>query len=226
MLTTCGVPVESTGAGGAPRRIGDLARETGITVRALHHYDRLGLLSPSERTSGGHRCYTADDVRRLHRIIALRSFGLSLEQIKGVLDTRPEQDPAELLRHQLDVVDERIRQLFDLRVRLADVLEALDHRAEPSTEQFLQVIEETMTMSEPISPEQLPDLIEARRRMVADYSDEEVSALTRKLEQSFAELGEQERARLRERLRQSYRPRSEEQQEAPGSGDSAARRAP
>lgn len=57
-------------------RIGDLARGTGTTVRTLHHYDQLGLLSPSSRTAGGHRCYTSEDVRRLHRVIALRSFGL------------------------------------------------------------------------------------------------------------------------------------------------------
>src|SRR4051794_722345 len=54
-------------------RIGELARETGLTVRTLHHYDRLGLLSPLSRTEGGHRCYTGGDVRRLHRISGLVS---------------------------------------------------------------------------------------------------------------------------------------------------------
>ena len=57
-------------------RIGELARATRVTVRALHHYDRLGLLVPSSRTAGGHRCYTGEDVRRLHTILALRGFGL------------------------------------------------------------------------------------------------------------------------------------------------------
>jgi MerR family transcriptional regulator, thiopeptide resistance regulator len=78
-------------------RVGDLARETGLTVRALHHYDRLGLLSPSSRTEGGHRCYTSADLRRLHHLIALRSFGLSLKEIKGVLDADAGRDPAALL---------------------------------------------------------------------------------------------------------------------------------
>jgi MerR HTH family regulatory protein len=57
-------------------KTGELARETGLTVRTLHHYDQLGLLSPLSRTEGGHRCYTPDDVRRLHRIVALRSLGI------------------------------------------------------------------------------------------------------------------------------------------------------
>ena len=43
-------------------RIGELAQHAGVTVRTLHHYDGLGLLTPSERTSGGHRLYGADDV--------------------------------------------------------------------------------------------------------------------------------------------------------------------
>jgi MerR family transcriptional regulator, thiopeptide resistance regulator len=61
-------------------RIGELAREAGLTVRTLHHYDQLGLLSPLSRTEGGHRCYTSGDVRRLHRIVALRSLGISVEE--------------------------------------------------------------------------------------------------------------------------------------------------
>ena len=81
-------------------RIGELARATRVTVRALHHYDRLGLLVPSSRTSGGHRCYTGDDVRRLHTILALRGFGLPLRDIAAALAAGGE-DPREILRRQL-----------------------------------------------------------------------------------------------------------------------------
>lgn len=58
-------------------KVGELARATGLSVRALRHYDELGLLVPSERTGGGHRLYGEDDVHRLYRIVALRSLGLS-----------------------------------------------------------------------------------------------------------------------------------------------------
>ena len=119
-------------------RIGELARETGLTVRTLHHYDQLGLLSPLSRTEGGHRCYTSGDVRRLHRIVALRSLGISLEEIGTLLDGEP--DPTGLLRRQLDVVEERIRKAADLQARLLDVLNNLDRNAEPSTQQLMQLI--------------------------------------------------------------------------------------
>src|SRR6266545_8217833 len=50
-------------------RIGELAGRTGLTVRALHHYDRIGLLSPSRRTEAGYRLYGEADVRRLYAIV-------------------------------------------------------------------------------------------------------------------------------------------------------------
>jgi MerR family transcriptional regulator, thiopeptide resistance regulator len=138
-------------------KIGELARDTGLTIRTLHHYDQLGLLSPLSRSEGGHRCYTGDDVRRLHRIVALRSLGISLEQIGSLLDGEP--DPVSLLRRQLDVVDERIRMAITVRARILDVLASRSLNAEPSIGQLLQLIEETSAMSEPNTPEQFSSLV-------------------------------------------------------------------
>jgi DNA-binding transcriptional MerR regulator len=66
--------------------IGEVAEQSGISTRMLRHYDRLGVVSPSERTSGGYRHYTDDDLRRLFHVEALRSLGLSLKEIAAVLD--------------------------------------------------------------------------------------------------------------------------------------------
>jgi DNA-binding transcriptional MerR regulator len=76
-------------------QIGELTRATGLTVRTLRYCDQRGLLSPLSRTEGGHRCYTSGDVRHLHRIVALRSPGISLEEIGTLLDSEP--DPTGLL---------------------------------------------------------------------------------------------------------------------------------
>ena len=59
-------------------RIGELARETGLTIRTLHHYDAIGLVTPSSRTSGGHRVYSEPDVERLYAVVVLRRIGLSI----------------------------------------------------------------------------------------------------------------------------------------------------
>jgi MerR family transcriptional regulator, thiopeptide resistance regulator len=180
-------------------RIGELARETGLTVRTLHHYDQLGLLSPLSRTEGGHRSYTSGDVRRLHRIVALRSLGISLEEIGTLLDGDP--DPTGLLRRQLDVTEERIRKATDLRARLLDVLDSLNGDAEPSVRQLLRLIEETVAMNEPMTPEQFAELKAERERQVRELSDENFAALGRKKEDAWNALSHQERERLTEQLR-------------------------
>jgi MerR family transcriptional regulator, thiopeptide resistance regulator len=180
-------------------RIGELARETGLTVRALHHYDQLGLLSPLARSEGGHRCYTSGDVRRLHRIVALRSLGISLEQIGTLLNGDP--DPTALLRRQLDVTEERIRQATSLHARLLDVLDSLGRNAEPSARQLLHLIEETVAMNEPLNPEQFAELKEKRQRRARQLSGEDLAALWQKKEDTWNALSSQEQQRLTERLR-------------------------
>ena len=66
--------------------IGELAAQTGLTVRTLRHYDEIGLARPSCRTSAGHRRYDDADLRRLHRIVALRDVGFRLAEIGELLD--------------------------------------------------------------------------------------------------------------------------------------------
>ena len=180
-------------------RIGELARETGLTVRTLHHYDQLGLLSPLSRTEGGHRCYTSGDVRRLHRIVALRSLGIALEEIGTLLDGEP--DPTGLLRRQLDVVEERIRKASDLQARLLDVLNNLGRNAEPSTQQLMQLIEETVAVNEPMTPEQFAELKEELQRQVRELGDEDFAALSQKREDAWNALSRQQQQRLTEQRR-------------------------
>ena len=79
-------------------RVGDFAALTGVTVRALQHYDRLGLLKPA-RTEAGHRVYSAADQQRVRHILALRAVGMSLQGIRETLDAPPARLP-ELFRAQ------------------------------------------------------------------------------------------------------------------------------
>jgi len=180
-------------------RIGELARETGLTIRTLHHYDQLGLLSPLSRTEGGHRCYTSGDVRRLHRIVALRSLGISLEEIGTLLDG--EADPAGLLRRQLDAVEQRIRKACDLRARLLDMLSNLGRNAEPSASQLVHLIEETVAMNEPMTPEQFAQLREELQRQVRELGEEDFAALGQQREGAWNALSRQEQQRLTEQRR-------------------------
>jgi len=176
-------------------RIGELARATRVTVRALHHYDRLGLLVPSSRTAGGHRCYTGDDVRRLHAILALRGFGLTLAEIGEALD-RPGVDPREIVRRQLDQTDERIRQAVRLRDRLTGVLGALEKLDEPSTSEFVTLIEEMVTMDQPLSPEKIQEMQRHRQEMADRLSPAELAEMSHRRQAATAALTPEQLAEM------------------------------
>src|SRR5256885_10285045 len=83
---------------------------TGVTVRTLHHYDRLGLLKPSRYTQAGYRLYSERDLARLQQIVTLKFIGLSLKQIKGILSQKS-FDLATALRAQREIITEKRRQL-------------------------------------------------------------------------------------------------------------------
>ncbi len=125
-------------------KVGALARASGLTVRTLHHYDHIGLLSPSARTAAGHRLYTPADVARLYRITLLRSLGFPLEQIASALDD-PEWQLAAAMRRHLEHTRERAAATARLCARLADMTAALERDDQPAGEQLFSTLEE-MTM--------------------------------------------------------------------------------
>lgn len=94
---------------GSTYRVQQFSELAGVTVRALHHYDRLALLKP-RRTDAGYRVYSPSDLDRLERIVALKFLGLPLKQIKAVLDRDTRALPA-VLRSQRRALEEKRRRL-------------------------------------------------------------------------------------------------------------------
>jgi len=71
---------------GRTYQVSEVARIAGVSVRALHHYDAIGLLVPSGRTEAGYRLYDDEDLLRLQQILIGRELGMPLEEIKRSLD--------------------------------------------------------------------------------------------------------------------------------------------
>jgi DNA-binding transcriptional MerR regulator len=152
-------------------KVGELARRTGLTIRALHHYDDIGLLKPSRHTEAGHRLYTADDVARLQRVISLRQLGCPLEEVRDCLD-RPDFSPLAVIGLHLA----RLREQIEWQRKLCERLEAIATRprtaGEVSAEEFLRTIE-VMTMAEKrYTPEQMKQFEEMGKQV----SPEEIRA--------------------------------------------------
>ena len=118
----------------------EFAERTGVTVRALHHYDRLGLLKPSGRSAAGYRLYGAGDFARLQQIVTLKFIGLPLKQIKDVLE-RDSFDLSTALRLQREILGEKRRHL-EMAIRAIEKAERLvASDGEPDWESFAKIIE-------------------------------------------------------------------------------------
>jgi MerR family transcriptional regulator, thiopeptide resistance regulator len=125
-------------------KIGALAEATGLTVRALHHYDRVGLLHASDRTAAGHRLYSPADVERLYRIVLLRRLNFPLAEIARGLDN-PEWELEAVVRRHLEDTQRRVVIASRLQAHLQAMLSELGRAQNPSTDQLLSTLEE-MTM--------------------------------------------------------------------------------
>jgi DNA-binding transcriptional MerR regulator len=115
------------------------AKLAGVTVRTLHHYDRLGLLRPAGRSAAGYRIYTDRDLGRLQQIVTLKFIGLSLETIRELLDRGPSDIETRLAR-QREVLEERRRQL-DAAVAAVREAERVVASGEDPVEALARIIE-------------------------------------------------------------------------------------
>ncbi|MHB1519602.1 MAG: MerR family transcriptional regulator [Acidimicrobiales bacterium] len=147
--------------------MGQLAAEPGVTVRALHHYDHLGLVSPSARTAAGYRLYMESDVARLYQVLALRQLGLPLDAIGEVLDG-PSSIEGLLERHRA-YLDRQMIAVRTLRAQLSSVAEALKGNEAVSVADFLELIRKVImvddTVKQYFSDDQLADLVERRAQL-------------------------------------------------------------
>jgi DNA-binding transcriptional MerR regulator len=167
--------------------VGELAKRTGVSVRTLHHYDEIGLLSPSHRSESGYRLYAGADVVRLQQIRSLRTLGFSLEEVKDFLK-RPGVTPERVL--QLHIA--HLREQIGLQQRLCDRLETIAKRwradEQVPTEEFLHIIEVTTMLDKYYTPEQQEELKQRR----AAVGDERI----RQAEGEWQELMEQVQAEM------------------------------
>jgi DNA-binding transcriptional MerR regulator len=173
-------------------RAREFAERAGVTVRTLHHYDRLGLLKPSGRTTAGYRLYGETDLARLQQIVTLKFIGLSLTQIKDLLGNRS-FELASALRLQREVVQEKARQL-EMALAAISAAERTMSSGEPDWDALKNIVE----------------VIEMQNNMEWSkkyYSDEAQAKLAarREADPGVAERGQREWATLIAEVEQAVR---------------------
>ena len=102
--------------------IGELARVTGTTVRAVRYYEQVGLLARPSRSSGGHRRYHSEERTRLLQILALRDLDVPLGRIRDIVQGRDPSALLAVLRDHRDVLVERREALADALIKLDRLL--------------------------------------------------------------------------------------------------------
>ncbi|MGB3294752.1 MAG: MerR family transcriptional regulator [Phormidesmis sp.] len=144
-------------------KIGELAKQTGLSIRTLHYYDEIGLLSPSHRTEAEHRLYTDQDIIRLQQILSLRQLGFSLKEIRECLE-----NPDFSLLRVIELHRARLREQMTLSRQLSQRLEAIAQELQTSqsvaVENLIQTMETmTMTARQYFTPQQ-QEILEVRFR--------------------------------------------------------------
>lgn len=173
------------------RTVGEVAKATGLTVRTLHHYDEIGLVTPRSRSTSGYRLYSDADVERLHAVCTYRALGLSLESIGELLS---DGDVGNHLRRQHGLVTEQIARLRDVQLMLETMMEARVMDVNLTDEEVFEIFGEHDPNAHQEEAEQRWGDSEAFRestRRARSYGADEwrqIKAEAEEIEQRFAEL--------------------------------------
>lgn len=155
-------------------KIGEVAKRTGVTVRALHHYDRLGLLVPSARSEAGYRLYNRDDLIKLQKVKSLQQLGFSLEDIQQAIDEE-EFSLAVIIQRQLKLTQCQIQQLQATVRRLQRVVDWLAENQQINVDSVCDLLKEMTMFEKYFSEEQLQTLEQRRQNLgeevIENYGD-------------------------------------------------------
>lgn len=163
--------------------VGQLAKLTGVTVRALHHYEKLGLLPASGCTQSGYRRYSEDDVLQLHRILACRQMGIPLKDIKPHLGAHASSLTSLLARQAsaLSTEIERLQGLLSVINRISAAVES--NTDQDITPQLLSLMNAMQTLNVHYTTEELEHLRSLRDTLSPEARAESASALADLLQQ-------------------------------------------
>jgi DNA-binding transcriptional MerR regulator len=149
-------------------KVGELAKSAGLTVRALHHYDSIGLLHPTGRSDSGYRLYSRGDVERLHSIQTLRRLGLSLAEIAQFLDCGAVPLTA-ILARQIDALDREIAKARALREWLGVMQSILAGGGRPEIDDWLVSLSMMNTFEQYFSAGELKLVFERWKRCKSEW---------------------------------------------------------
>lgn len=142
-------------------KIGELAKKSGLSVRALRHYNDIGLLVPSSRTTAEHRLYSSSDILKLEKILSLQQIGLTLTEIKDCLEAQVLSFHDIAMKHMMHLLDQiqASKKLYDKLDRITRLFSDQD---QIPVEEVLKIIEVLAMYEKYYTPEQL-EMLKSRQ---------------------------------------------------------------
>jgi DNA-binding transcriptional MerR regulator len=147
-----------------PLSIGDVAEQSGVSVKTLRHYDEIGLLTPSGRGDNGYRLYDDADIARLQQITSLKQLGFSLEQIGDFL-RRPDVSPLGILEMHLTQMRSQLKHTQDALDRLDGLTRFLKGQRSVSAKAMLSAIHAMQETEKYYTEEELDEIHERGREL-------------------------------------------------------------
>ncbi|KTD05495.1 transcription regulators (MerR Family) [Legionella gratiana] len=172
----------------------DLSKLTGVSVQTLHHYDRVGLLTPSLRRANGYRVYSEKDLLKLQQIIALKFFGFELSQIKTLLTE--ESSALKHFNNQVQVLEQKAAALLEGAKTLRSIIDSVDTDRSIPWETIIQLIEvykmtehlEHDWVKEIFTPDELKQYVEFEKELKANTTSEQKAAFENNWHQLVEEV--------------------------------------
>lgn len=130
------------------RTVSRLAREFGLSRATILYYEREGLLKPASRAANGYRYYGDKEVERLRRIVGYRSYGVSVDDIRELLDRESDAAVERVLRRRFEQLESEIGVLREQQRALVAILERSDLGGETMTKERWTAIMRAAGMSE------------------------------------------------------------------------------
>ena len=137
-------------------KIGELAQRTGVTVRTLHYYDEIGLLSPSLHSAAGHRIYAVREITRLQQIRSLQQLGFGLKEIQTMLVSK-NHSPLHVVEMHLARARKHVAEQQKLCERLETLAQSM-RKKKVSVDQLIETIEVMNMFEKYYTKEQLEEL--------------------------------------------------------------------
>lgn len=116
-------------------KVNEISKLTGVSIRMLHHYDKIGLLVPSEKTEKNYRLYSDEDIKKLYQILIFKELEFPLKEIKSILESS-DFDRKEALKLQKDLMIKKKKRMDEIIQSINEVINNLEGDKKMSEKNF------------------------------------------------------------------------------------------